>query len=353
MSAERAVQLLAAREAGTLSVEEGEELLALIARDPDARRAAAAAAFMERRLRATSPVSRRRFPWMRITAMAASFLGIAFALWIALAQDDVERLIERLSDEKPEAREEAERRLVELEAAAEPALRRASTSSDAEKAGRAKAALDKIARRLEERAALERIRALPKTLPELRILYRLRGEDVGAGTLRTRSEGDAIVLDDELTMKWEGEDLRMALLQTSTPDRWLTPRRIVSKGTGSEFRAYVIEAKEGQLIGGRRPIPLTGRVLTTFALFRIVGALPQRAGYVFEFDSVEPEGNFKPNHRLECLGEERLEIEGVLGPAMKWRQTGNAIGSQDYWVRDGRIVRAIIDRRKEWIFRAP
>jgi hypothetical protein len=39
--------------------------------------------------------------------------------------------------------------------------------------------------------------------------------------------------------------------------------------------------------------------------------------------------------------------------AWKWRHSGKSIGNQFYWVREGRIIRAVIDRRKEWLFRLP
>ena len=93
------------------------------------------------------------------------------------------------------------------------------------------------------------------------------------------------------------------------------------------------------------------RTVTEFALFRVVGALPQKQGFVFEFDSLESsELNYKKDHRLACIGQEDVLVEGKTAGATKWKHSGNGIGDHYYWVKDGLVIKALIDGRKEWIF---
>jgi hypothetical protein len=70
--------------------------------------------------------------------------GVIWAVWAALQDPEIDRLVERLGDEQAEIREEAERRLQLFGAAALEALRRAASSSDAEAATRAARLVERI-----------------------------------------------------------------------------------------------------------------------------------------------------------------------------------------------------------------
>lgn len=280
-------------------------------------------------------------------------------LWACLlvVQDDVEDLVRRLGSDDIEECDEAARKLVELGEKAEPALRRASKGEEALNV-RARTVLATIAAKREEEACLKRVRNLPKTYGERKFTYRLNGESIGGGVLRTREKDGLLELEDSLDIEVRGKSFSLKIAQTSTPDRWLSPREIRVAGKGGELTEYTATVEKGRLTAKcgavERVVDISDRTVTMFALLRVVSVLPASKGARFVFDSFEAEElNYKPGHELECLGEEEIELGGAKVKAWKWEQTGLGIRTQRYWVRDGVLVRALIDDRKEIVFDAP
>ncbi len=290
--------------------------------------------------------------------MSASITAVVFTLWAVVpaqvpqAQEEIPGLIEELAAGTLAERDAAQQRLVELADAAEPALRKAGESMDKVLASRAKTALESIAAAREDRLWAERIKALAKSHAERHFEFRLNGEKIGGGVLKTREEKGTLILEDTLEIDWKGRKIKMNLEQTSSFDRWLNPLAIHSKdGDGKDVKTFKAEIKDGMLKSDVRNFAVSDKVVTSFALFRVVATLPQRKGFRFDFDSLEAEElNYKQGHMLECRGQEEIELDGKPVAAWAWQHSEGGIMNHHYWVRDGLLVRAVIDKRKEWLF---
>lgn len=291
-----------------------------------------------------------------------------------LAQDEAQESVERLGSEKIEEREKAGRTLVALGEKAKRALRRACESRDPEIRERARLLLGRI----EEKEWDERLSVLPQTFSTQEWKWIRSGNEIGKGVMKTLQEKEAIILEDTYEVETNDGKVWLRLKQSCAMDRYLSGSKIAAEGKADDARfSYALELKNGEM-NFEMPSPdgrgsrgmrqtVSEKVITTFALFRVVSILPQRKEFRFDFDFMEPEEmtfengrghrtRYTAAHTLTCIGEEEVTVEGKNMKAWKWKHAGRSERREknwkrEYWVKDQTIVRAMIDGG-EWIFTA-
>jgi hypothetical protein len=330
------------------------------------------------RIRSAPPARRKlREEWI----MAAAALLLGMTLWAIFTSglakpgipapdpqdEDIPALIQKLGSDLPQERERARKKLEGLGERAEPQLREATRLPDKEIAATAGDLLRRIQEVREETAWRGRITSLPRTFGAREFKILRKGQEVARGSLKTTEVEGRILLED--SEDWLNGKARVTAKQRCARDWALTPESLACLGKdGNQEGEYEIINRNGVLTqkttkgkakfarkrGGMFPVEGQA-VMTTYGAFRVVGALPQRKGFVFPCAYLETEdmGDLDEGHKLICLGEEDLELEGKTTKAWKWRQVHHPFGSEQewgsYWVVDGLIVKALFSDR-EWIF---
>ena len=281
------------------------------------------------------------------------------ALLVLLLRQDpsIDRLIEGLSSDSVEERDEAEKALVERGKEAEPALRKAAEGKDAERAARAAGALRRIADRCEETDWLSRVRALPSALPE----FRWKGTDreYSTGVLRTTIENDLLVFDDRIEGKEDQTPIYYHCRAVCAVDKHLTLRAFTAeKGKdGKVVASCDLEVRDGVLqhrSDGKVAAPKERRfgehVTSWYAQLRLVGILPQREGFSLTLDVVTYSGaaGTTLGETLACKGEKEVTLDGK--PQRVWVWDCNGV---TFWVQDHRPRRMACGSSWEILFSDP
>jgi hypothetical protein len=287
--------------------------------------------------------------------MTKALLLISMTLWTPLSQSQdeskdermIQSLILKLGSDQIEERREAERELIALGEKAEPALRKALASKDAEIVTRAKSALDALARVHEEKDWEERVKALPKTCGTRKI----RNGELEVA-LNTFLRGGELVFEDDATLALNGEKKPFVTIKTvCAADPTFLLREfsyeLTDPTTGKKL-SYVGKVKDGKLVvTGDRSLArkVSMKTIGNLTFYRLLWTLPQRAGFAVECDVYDERLGFYPGQKVIGVGEEEVEIDGKNLKAWKWEFARRIPDSKEvlleyYWVANGKLVKA-------------
>lgn len=178
----------------------------------------------------------------------------------------------------------------------------------------------------------------------------------GRLSLTTRIEEGGVYLEDEWNLPGPGRVLTKVQCRA---DNYLSPVRaeitvVANKLSVADLQpqATVIKFEDDRATiewDGKTTVT-KGRfleALTNSALYRVVTLLPVKKATAFSFARFEG-GNFQAEHRIECLGEDVVMIDGRSFRAVKFAHTGKNISPQYFWVREGQLLQVLTDESK-WL----
>jgi len=176
----------------------------------------------------------------------------------------------------------------------------------------------------------------------------------GTITLKTIVKNDAILLDDQMKLTYRGKQLSLHLKHTCRRDRFLSPLRIESEGSGDdEVGTFVVtvDGTTASVKGKRkdRKFNLPRDTVTSWAFMRLVTLLPRDEGSVARFSHwmESEELHQKKDFKVESLGSDAIMRGERQIPCTKFRLTSDVTMPALYWVDDsGVLQRMLIDRRK-------
>ena len=177
----------------------------------------------------------------------------------------------------------------------------------------------------------------------------------GSMTLATEVTPHALILRDNFQITYKGEKLSLKMVYTCKKDNFLSPKRIESKGEGSdEFGTFEATITSGtatiiseHMRKKSRKIP--HGTITTAAMLRLVTLVPRTPGLAFSYQySLEAEElNLKEKYRLLVLQPETITSGNQQVKCSKFKLTGGGIHPVYYWVTEDSVLqRVLIDDRK-------
>jgi hypothetical protein len=279
---------------------------------------------------------------MRATLLAALLL---------VQDDELSSLIRKLGSADAAVREKAEKRLLELDEKAEPALKDARKSSDAEIANRAATLLLRMERGRKEKELEERERKQMKEGLSISWRWGNDVETIGRGKTVMKKEKDGIRI--ETTRRGEkylDDQYKMSLLCAANPT--FSPQTIEStyegavKGDG--FFSYKAKVADGKLVarfdsGKEKTLKVSDRLVVWDALPKIIAALPQIEGHRIAVDLLRVEDfDLEPGCVIEAVGPEKVRHGGKEITSWKWTLTlpdGNPTPYPVWWVADRKVIR--------------
>lgn len=178
---------------------------------------------------------------------------------------------------------------------------------------------------------------------------------LGTVSLSTTLRDDAVILEDNFQITYEGEKLSLQMIHTCKKDNFLTPTRIESKGEGSdEFSTFVATVANGKATvraqdGHQSVRDFPKGTITTAAMMRLVTLVPRMPGktYSYEYSLESGEMNLKEKCRLEVLPPETITSGDRQVQCAKFKLTGGGINPVYYWVtEEGLLQRLMMDDQK-------
>ena len=178
---------------------------------------------------------------------------------------------------------------------------------------------------------------------------------LGKGTMKTKVDGEKIILHDTWTIQWRGKEMSLDLQMECKANSLLRPTLIKSVGKGDdEFVTFSVKVGEDDAVvtsddGSQRLIDFPADTLTDVAQFRLFSLLPRKKGTTIKLGHVMEvsELNLKGPAVIEYVGQERITIHETEVELHKFVYKRGTRIVEEAWVdNEGALRRIRIDGRK-------